>query len=200
MTLTDAALRHTLSSTLDTLPVDPRLSLDDLRTAREAAAAQLATLAPRNATEAMFASQAVAAHHAAMECFRRAAAPDVSDETGMRLLSRAAALSRLAAAMIQALEQRQAKTTAAGAPASQATPAAEMWRQQPMPSEREVTRTEPPVSTPPRTGAQHPVSSENRPLRPASAAAAGVPPASVGASRTAAASPVTHPGIMVAAK
>jgi hypothetical protein len=144
--LTDITIRHVLRAVLDTLPVDPQRDPEDERAMREATAEAIAALAPRDATEALFAGRAVAAHHAAMECFRRAAQPDVSDDLGMRLLGRAAALSRLAMQTIAALEQRQATARSArsaaaatAAPTADARPAAaavDSRRQHSMPSER----------------------------------------------------------------
>jgi hypothetical protein len=109
--LNDSTILRILSATLDTLPVDPNPEV--ARAQREAATAALAALRPRDAVEAMFAAQAVAAHYAAMECFGRAAQPEVSDQVGMRLLGTAVALSRLAADQVRALERRQATTRGA---------------------------------------------------------------------------------------
>ena len=56
--------------------------------------AVLAALQPRDAIEAALAARAVVAHHAAMECFRRAALAEVSDLLMGRLFAKAMALSQ----------------------------------------------------------------------------------------------------------
>jgi hypothetical protein len=121
----DIFLQHILASTLDALPVAPNLSPEDQQAQREAAAAQLAALQPQDAIAAMRAARAVAAHHAAMECFRRAALPEVSDVMAMRLQDTAAALSRLALEAVKMSAPRKAR---AGDATPDATPA-EPWPQ-----------------------------------------------------------------------
>jgi hypothetical protein len=137
-----ATVRHMLNATLAALTLDPAREVEDLKTEREAATAELADLQPRNATEALLASRIVVAHHAAIECFRRAARPGVSDVVAMRLLTCAASMSRLSMQTTRALEQRKAPERGArpGGP-QQAVAAA---------------RGQDPVSREPGPGARHP--------------------------------------------
>jgi hypothetical protein len=91
----------------------------------------LAALAPRNAAEAMLAAQAVSLHDASMDCYRRAAAPGLSDAAAMRILGRALALSRMSLRMSEALAKSkkekpvlsQVASQAAAAPPTQPEPA-----------------------------------------------------------------------------
>jgi hypothetical protein len=106
--LNTPTIRFMLDSTLAALTLDPKRDPEDLRNEREAAAAMLTALAPRDALQAALAARAVSAHHAAMECFRRGALPEVPDVVMTRLLASGAALSRLSLQMIKALEQRKA--------------------------------------------------------------------------------------------
>ncbi len=62
---------------------------------------------PRDAIEAMSAARAVAAHHAAMDNFARAAQPGVSDEKVIRLRANALAAGRSVEAALRALEKRR---------------------------------------------------------------------------------------------
>jgi hypothetical protein len=135
-------LLHMMNSTLDALPLNPKFEREDRQAQFEAASVALGTLGPRDGNEAMIVARAVSAHHAAMECFRRAALPDVSDVMMLRLYARAAALSRLSSQLIQALERRQAATTRPARPTGQpaavgARPAAAAGTQHPLPSERQ---------------------------------------------------------------
>ena len=62
-----------LNAILASLTIDPDRRVEDLQIEREAAADMLAAFQVQNAIEAAFAAQAVAAWHAARECYRRAA-------------------------------------------------------------------------------------------------------------------------------
>jgi hypothetical protein len=64
---------------------------------------------PKDAVEGMLAAQAVALHHAAMECFRRAMIPDQPGEAAARLRRDAANLSRAMADMAEAIDRRRGK-------------------------------------------------------------------------------------------
>jgi hypothetical protein len=87
-------LSFMLNAVLAALTLDPNRDVDDLKCEREAAAAMLAALQPRDAIEAALAARVVVAHHAAMECFRRAALAEVSDLLMGRLFAKAMALSQ----------------------------------------------------------------------------------------------------------
>jgi hypothetical protein len=60
---------------------------------------------PRNAIEAVLAARAVAAHHASMDAYTRAAEPDISDEKCIRLRNSAIAVSRSFDAALRTLEK-----------------------------------------------------------------------------------------------
>ncbi len=62
-------------------------------------------LKPRDALEAVLAARAVAAHHAAMDGYARAAQPGTSDEKAIRLRNSAIAASRSFDAVLRALEK-----------------------------------------------------------------------------------------------
>ena len=75
-----------------------------------AAMAALHAFQPRDAVEGMIAAQAVAAHHAAMECLRLACEPAQSPEVASRLRRDAAAMSRIFGELLSALDRRRGKT------------------------------------------------------------------------------------------
>ena len=66
---------------------------------------------PHDAIEAMAAARAVAAHHAAMDNFRRAAQPGVSDAVVVRLRSGALAAGRSVEAVLRARDRRRQQQT-----------------------------------------------------------------------------------------
>jgi hypothetical protein len=86
---------------------------------------------PQDAIEAMAAARAVAAHHAAMDNFRRAAQPGVSDAVVVRLRSGALAAGRSVEAVLRARDRRRQQQALAGAKAPAPQPAVnrEMPRQ-----------------------------------------------------------------------
>jgi hypothetical protein len=75
-----------------------------------AAMAALQAFQPRDGVEGMIAAQAVAAHHAAMECLRLACEPAQSPEVASRLRRDAAAMSRTFGELLAALDRRRGKT------------------------------------------------------------------------------------------
>jgi hypothetical protein len=105
-----AAFEFSLTSVLASLTLDPARSVEDLKTERQAATAMLAALHPTDAVQAALAARAVAMHHAAMECLRRVAQPEVPSVLASKLLATSMALSRMSDQMIRALAQRQAGT------------------------------------------------------------------------------------------
>jgi hypothetical protein len=138
--ITTAGVRDMLMSMLDTLSVDPKRNVEELKVQRQAAAATLSALQPRDAIEAELAARTVTAHYAAMDCFRRAALPEVSDEMAIRLRASGSSLSRMAERLMTALERRAraphgARPAAGGNPVAAAVAAADSWGQHPMPSE-----------------------------------------------------------------
>ena len=74
------------------------------------AIAALQAFAPRDAIEGMIAAQAVAAHHTAMECLRRACQRGESPEVASRLRRDAAAMNRSFAELVMTLERRRDRT------------------------------------------------------------------------------------------
>jgi hypothetical protein len=96
-------LRFMLNAVLASLTIDPDRSVKDLTIERQAAAAMLGALQVRNAIEAAFAAQAVAACHAAMECLRPAALMNASCRETGRVFATATSLSRMALRMVRAI-------------------------------------------------------------------------------------------------
>ena len=72
-----------------------------------AVAGGLRGIEPEDEFEGMLAAQAMAAHHAAMECYRRAARSSQTPNLNTRLLGTAAMLSRTMGGALHKLEQRQ---------------------------------------------------------------------------------------------
>ncbi len=87
-------------------------------------------LQPRDIVEAMFVARIIAAHHAAMDSYRRAAQPGVADDLAIRLRASAIATGRAFDAARQALEQRRSAAENASRPA----PAAHAHPMQPTPA------------------------------------------------------------------
>jgi hypothetical protein len=190
----EAPFIYMLNSTLDAVATPPNASPEDVKTQQLAVAMSLGALDPSDAIDTLSAARAIAAHHAAMECYRRAAKPDVTDKMLATLLARAASLSRLTAQTIQAIGRRKevargvkARAKATGQASTQA------GSQDPLPSEARQSQPvaagagapRDPRALDPRDpllsprwmapGAQHPVSSENAPPKPS--AAPGIRPA-----------------------
>ncbi len=69
----------------------------------------LTTPEPNKSLEGMLAAQAVAAHHGAMECYRRAMLPDQPSEIATKLRKDAANLSRTMVDMLGALDRKRGK-------------------------------------------------------------------------------------------
>ena len=74
-----------------------------------AATAALAAFKPTDEIEGMIAAQAVALHHAAMECFRRAALPGHAPEVASRLRKDGANMARGMTDMLDALDRKRGK-------------------------------------------------------------------------------------------
>jgi hypothetical protein len=102
------AVRFMVSSTLDTLGGNPLADATDRRIQHQAAIEALTALKPRDANEANLAAGAVTAHHAAMDCFRRAALPNMTETVAMRILGRAVTLARMAEHLQNALARNKA--------------------------------------------------------------------------------------------
>jgi hypothetical protein len=121
---------------IDTLAAMMPGSGDDSKeTRRDIARLMFEAFQPRDAIEAMAAARAVAAHHAAMDNFARAARLGVSDETAMRLRANALAAGRSVEAMLRARDRRRKELSAdeSQPPAQQPTVNRETPRQPPIP-------------------------------------------------------------------
>ena len=109
-----AALGHGFSEELlrDLLSAisPPGSDMDELQTCRTVAAVtELDSFRPRTHLEAMLAVQAIACHHAAMDCFKRACLPDQPDDIAIRLRKTAAAMMRAMVDAAKTIEKLQAK-------------------------------------------------------------------------------------------
>ena len=71
--------------------------------------AALAGIAPQDELEGMMAAQPIAAHDAAMECYRRAMIEDQTFEGRRESLSQANKLSRTSATLLEALNRHRGK-------------------------------------------------------------------------------------------
>ena len=116
-TLDRATIDETLATIFAAQRVDPARTPAQHQSQREAAAAFIAALQPRDPVEAAYAGRAVAAHYGSMECFRRAMLPDVPVDAGIRWLGKAVALSRMM------MDDAHAASVPSGG-AGRATPAA----------------------------------------------------------------------------
>jgi hypothetical protein len=76
---------------------------------QSAAVAALAGIGPRDETEGMLAAQMVAAHNAAMECYRRAMIPEQPLEGRKQALDYATKLSRTYTILLEALNRHRGK-------------------------------------------------------------------------------------------
>ena len=74
-----------------------------------AVSAALAGFRPTDEIEGMIASQAVALHYAAMECFRRAMIPDQYPDVASRLRRDGANLTRAMTDMVEAMDRKRGK-------------------------------------------------------------------------------------------
>ena len=105
-------LADMLRATIAALPVDPNASPEATDAHRQAALVAVTSLRPRDAMEAMLAVRIVSAHHAAMECFRRAAQPDIDDNAALRLRGKAVSLANMATRTLLELQKCQAAAPA----------------------------------------------------------------------------------------
>jgi hypothetical protein len=74
-----------------------------------AVSAALAAFKPADEIEGMIAAQAVALHHAAMECLRRAVLPDQMSDVASKLRKDAANMARAMTDMLDALDRKRGK-------------------------------------------------------------------------------------------
>ena len=83
---------------------------------QKAAYAALAAHDPQDSVEQMLAAQAVAAHFAAMECFRQAMQPDADPKTADRARGRAATMARTMRDTMRSMAQHRRQVEAAPQP------------------------------------------------------------------------------------
>jgi hypothetical protein len=74
-----------------------------------AVSAALAAFKPTDEVEGMIAAQAVALHHAAMECLRRAMLPDQMSDVASKLRKDAANMARAMTEMLDAMDRKRGK-------------------------------------------------------------------------------------------
>ena len=98
-----------LAAALESLQVSPNEDPAHLHIRESAACTALQSLRARDPVELMFAAHAVAAHHATMECFRRAMRATDNADAASRMHRSAALLSRMMADTVKGLEARQAR-------------------------------------------------------------------------------------------
>jgi hypothetical protein len=100
---------HLLNVVASTLWFPEATSLEVRSATATAALAAVHGFAPRDAVEGMISAQAVALHHAAMECFRRAMLPGQSPDVADKLRRQGANLSRAMVDMAEAIDRRRGK-------------------------------------------------------------------------------------------
>jgi len=76
---------------------------------RSATIEALIGISPKDELEGMLAAQLIAAHNAAMECYRRAMLPEQTFEGRQQSLSQGSKLSRTSAALVEALNRHRGK-------------------------------------------------------------------------------------------
>ena len=101
--------RHLLSTVGSTLWFPEGTPPEQIFAATAAALSAVQGFAPRDPVEGMMAAQAVALHHAAMECFRRAMIPAQPFEVTDRLRRQGANRSRAMVDMAEAIDRRRGK-------------------------------------------------------------------------------------------
>lgn len=167
--LPEATIHTMLRETLSAIPLDPDMNDEDKAMLKESVALTLATLAPRDPSQVMLAQRIVVAHHAAMECLRRAAQPDVSNAEMLKLHARHVAQSNLSARLQRELRQLQAARPVAR-PEPKAEPA------QPTVQEQQSETAPAPVAEPPRPAARPTAPQRPNPHQPRGTDKATKPP------------------------
>jgi hypothetical protein len=166
LTLDPATTDATLATIFGALRRDPERTPAQHHTLHQAGVALIASLHPRDPTEAAYATRAAAAGYGSMECFRRASPPDVPDTAALRLHGKAEALSRMNKDMVRTLKDCQAEAP----PAQRQPQPATRPATPPRPTASEAAR--PTARTPAKpTGTQDPRPSE----RPSPAPGATTP-------------------------
>jgi hypothetical protein len=159
LTLDPATMDETLATIFGAQRPDPERTQVQVQSQRDAGAALIAALHPRDPVEAACAARAAAAHYGSMECFRRAMLLDTPDGAALRWHGKAVALSRMNTEMVRELRQGQAE-----APRVQPQPASRPAVPPPAVPATAARQAEAPAAKP--VGTQDPMSSESLgPLR-----------------------------------
>jgi hypothetical protein len=95
------------NSVINSIWIPPGFSPEEGKQLRTNAVQTLMGIAPRDEIEGMLAVQMVAAHAAAMECYRRAMLPEQTFESRNASLAFANKLSRTYANLVEALERKR---------------------------------------------------------------------------------------------
>jgi hypothetical protein len=95
--------------TMDVICIPASAGVNGVNETLNAAMAALAAFKPVDEIEGMIAAQAVALHHAAMECFRRAALPAQHSDSASKLRRDGANLARGMTDMLDALDRKRGK-------------------------------------------------------------------------------------------
>jgi hypothetical protein len=98
-----------LNTVLNTLWTPAYLTDEQRQDRAGAALSAVRAFNPRDEVEGMMAAQAVALHHAAMECARRAMLPEQPSDAADRLRRQAANMSRAMVDMAEAIDRRRGK-------------------------------------------------------------------------------------------
>jgi len=143
--LDPALLEHLLDSILEAIPAGANDTDQTREIRRKSARLALLALRPTDAFQAMLAAQAVTAHYAIMDAFRRAAQPDLAPAMAARQRTNAATLARMMHATLRTLRQHQT-------PAAEAQPSSPCPPAQPRASKAAAPATRPlPPPLPERT-------------------------------------------------
>jgi hypothetical protein len=97
------------NQTIKTLWLRTSADADEMRVQQHATIEALVGMAPGDEFEGMIAAQLIAAHNAAMECYRRAMLPDQPFEGWREQLNQASKLSRTHASLLEALNRHRGK-------------------------------------------------------------------------------------------
>ena len=89
---------------------DPQSPPDEINRKTMAVAATMLELKPKDALEGMLVTQAVAAHAAAMECYRRAMHPKQTGEAAQMLRKNAASMTRTFVELVDVLDRKRGGT------------------------------------------------------------------------------------------
>ena len=149
-------LEHLLDTITEAIPASENETPQAGATRRYAARLALLALRPADAFQAMLAAQAIAAHYAVMDAFRRAAQADLPPAMATRLRANAATLARMMQATVRTLRQHQApppdQAVPRTAPKSPAVPSRPVAKPEPARAVDQVPAESAPEPQAPRIG------------------------------------------------